>query len=254
MNSVELLKRSAGQLDQLVSLYAWKDVGSGISLKAGNPAAAGDQTVELATGHGIVQNDLLILYESGRLFQGKAVAVSTDTITLDAPLPMALTVAGAAGTEIDTGMNEDGSSTAVTFKIDPPSSMVIDIYELVVVITDDAAMDDAKFGGITAITNGLMIRKKRTSDYENLAIYKSNLDMIEDGCIVDYGDATAASLSFHTLPAASTYSLVARKSFIRNGVLVRVNGTAAEELQIIVQDDLTALASLRVKALGRIAP
>jgi hypothetical protein len=106
-------------------------------------------------------------------------------------------------------------------------------------ILDDTAMDDAKFGGITALTSGCFIRVKHlhggVTEYHNLFNVKSNGDF---QVMIDNAVYSAKA------PAGQNGFFAEWKIKEATGNVIRIN--PGEALELHVQDNLTALTSFKV--------
>ena len=107
-------------------------------------------------------------------------------------------------------------------------------------MTDTSAMDDALFGGLTALTNGLVVRKKVNGVFSTHANFKYNGKFADSMYDITYADKA---------PAGS-YGLRGRWTIEASGSIIRLDGANGDELQILVQDNLTGLSSLHWNAQG----
>lgn len=194
--------------------------------------AIGDEAITLVAGHGTVAGNIICLKQNGRFYQAVVLSVATDTINLDTPLDYAFTVAATA--HRSTGqLAVDGSSSAVTYKVSPPAGTKWDIYGFSLNLMDGDQMDDGKFGGITALTKGVVVRKK-DGTYKNIFTVKTNGDLAIQLGNIDYSSKAPSG----------TYGLTATTYFQeRYGVAMRLDAELEDELQIIVRDNLSGLSS-----------
>ena len=176
--------------------------------------------------------------EGDNFYQGQILAQTGSnpyTLTLDTPLDFAFTTAGGCS-ERNANMAVDGSSTPVEFTITPSgltSGMEWDMTRVMITITDSTVMDDAKFGGISALTNGVYLRMDNTHS-QNLMNIKTNEDWRLRAYDLEYSDKA---------PSGS-YGLGARKTYAgqsKSGVTIRLSEATDDELKFIIQDDLTGL-------------
>ena len=99
-------------------------------------------------------------------------------------------------------------------------------------------MDFSLFGGATALSKGCLLRVKQANgSFNNLFIWATN------------GEFTIRSLDsiFQAKVGGGEHSFVARSTFggqHKRGVVVRLEGLKGEELQVVIQDDLTLGNSL----------
>ena len=206
-----------------------------------------------------VAGNMVCFKEGYSFYQGEILSVVDDTggeytITIDVPLDFAFTT-GATCSLRSPNLNIDGSSTPVVFYVSPsglvdPSyatqGQKWDITRIIFAITDATAMDDAKFGGVTALTNGIIVRKKNNY-YKNIFNAKSNGDFALHAYDVTYVP--------DTLGPAGEYGLRVRRSFAgpeKNGVTIRLDAETDDEIQIIVRDNLTGLTGFQAVVQGHI--
>ena len=106
----------------------------------------------------------------------------------------------------------DGSTTVIC-SIFPPPEEVWHIERIILSILDATAMDDSKFGGITALTNGVVVRENLSTGYHTLTDWKTNSDMIED-----YYD-----LNYSTKVSSGQFGLRGRWTFANSGAIVKLD-------------------------------
>ncbi|MCK5608278.1 hypothetical protein KAR91_40730 [Candidatus Pacearchaeota archaeon] len=211
--------------------------------------SAGDTSIVVNDATGFVAGDTIKLEEGSTqeigLITLTNVDLGTDTLTLDRPLGNDYTTA-AIIEKVVANMAVNGSLTVpVVFEIDVPPGTVWQITRLLISIVSTTAPDDGKFGGITALTNGVALRATtaagRTVVYGN---WKTNGDMKLDMYDVDYSDRAPAG----------NYGTSGRWTFTKSEVVAEIDGDAdpVQKLDILIQDDLTGLEDFKVKAQGRV--
>lgn len=201
------------------------------------------RTVSLVTGHGAIVGDTLELAHAGNGFfmQSQILAIAGNVITLDQPINFPYATTDIAVISIKD-MNVDGSITRQLFTLKPLPNQGGHITKIIFEIVGDSAMDAATFGNINKLINGIVIRiKYANGNFKNLINCKDNGDII----------SSAANHSF-LIPKGGNVSHVfsASLSFSDMGVAVSLDGATDEELQIIIQDNLTGLTRFRMTAQG----
>jgi hypothetical protein len=198
----------------------------------------GSYDVTLSTGHGVIIGDILALFEDDvmpQLWYGDVLNVVGDVITLDTPCPYAFTVAGTVGETSLVNMNVDGSVTPEIYGIVNVFNVAVDIVRLIIHITDTTAMDDGKFGGQAALTNGVVFRKKiSASQYINYWNVKTNGEI----------GGIAYDRRYDDKAPAGVYGMTTRLTYggqSKHGVVIRLE--PGEAIEMIIQDDLTGLSS-----------
>lgn len=213
--------------------YLTTSPSSGIALDA--------RSINVTNVTGVTAGDCMDISENGRNFQALIQNVATNTITFNCPSDQAFTTSAV----IKFGkwnMNVNGSTTPIIYVIQPPAGVSWDINRIIIGITDDSPMDDGKFGGITALTNGVVFRVK-DGYYKNLFVVNDNSGWRERSFDITYADKAPAGL----------YGFGCRKTFNgqeKSGVTIRLNGDTNDQLQVIIQDNLSALTKFAVVAQG----
>ena len=137
----------------------------------------------------------------------------------------------------------DGSGTTKIAHIVVPPECKFNIYQLNISITDNVVMDSAKFGGISALTNGILFRMVN-STVKNLPLIVNNIGFSEQGCDISYDPKAPAGV----------YGFQAKKNYnIVNGVSLRLNGETNDEIQCLIRDDLTDLTMFNITINGHVA-
>ena len=142
-----------------------------------------------------------------------------------------------------TDMAVNGSVTTQVFQIGPvfgASTSTIDITRVMGHMLDSTAMDDGKFGGITALTNGIVLRKN-DGVISNLWNVKTNADLtlICD----DFNYSEKAPGGQFGANFKNTYAGQGA-----HGVVLEL--LPGEYLELLVQDDLTGLDEFTMMAQG----
>jgi len=196
-------------------------------------------TVDSITG--ISAGDVITVREGTNLYQSIVLSTSVNTINVNSPSDKAFTTAATVDVG-DWNLNLDGSSATITACFCPPPASKVDIYRVNVNITDGAVMDSSKFGGISALTKGILLRVKNHVN-NNLNIVVNNIGFSEQGYSVEYDPKAPAGV----------YGLRASKNFSKeNGVAIRLDGSIGDEFQLLIQDDLTDLTLVDVTICGHI--
>ncbi|GAG89592.1 unnamed protein product, partial [marine sediment metagenome] len=152
----------------------------------------------LTAGHGVIIGDNLgILEQNGvpQIYTGFVLNVVGNVVTMDTPVPIAFTPADASVLKINTSLNVDGSSVVVVANITNFFENAVDITRFIFHITDGTAMDDGTFGGIAALTRGIVLRKKLVSgNYINFWNIKTNGEFAELAYDVEYDPKAPAGV------------------------------------------------------------
>ncbi|MCK5614307.1 hypothetical protein KAR91_71235 [Candidatus Pacearchaeota archaeon] len=196
--------------------------------------AIDDRDIDVVAGHNAVAGNLLCFAESGRFSQVEVISATATNIVFDSPLDFAYTTAAdVCRAEID--MTVDGSVTPQIYRMQPPPGVIWHIVRILFHLEDSTPMDDGTFGGAPALTNGLVLRVKN-GIFKNIFNVKTNGDFAERAYDREYVAKP---------PAGTGHAMNVRRTFggqDKNGVVIKLDGDNGDELQVIIQDDLTGLS------------
>lgn len=190
----------------------------------------GDELIKVVSSSGVVVGHAITFYEGNNMFQSLVTATTPTTVSIASLIdfeytPDALIEAGL------WSMNVDGSSETQIFSIKAPPTSVVCIHTINCSMLDASDMDDAKFGGMDALTHGILFRFV-DGIIKNLALIVNNIGFWEIGFKTEYSPKAPAG----------QYGFRARRHIPEiNGVVVRINFGGTSEFQIHVRDDLTDL-------------
>ena len=204
-----------------------------------------DMTVTVASTVGFVAGNIVGIFSgTGVFYFGRQIgAPAGNVITLDTPIDKVFTTALSAVITAIDGMNVNGAITTQVFQIGPIGTTIeVDITRITGYIQDGSAMDDALFGGIAALTNGVVLRRN-DGTIHNLWNLKTNGDI---GLLCF--DAS------YTLKAPSgSFGYRFRNTYAgpsKHGVTIRL--APSDVLEILIQDDLTGLELFNMMAQGHL--
>lgn len=201
----------------------------------------GDESITVDANTSIAAGQVITIYEGTRFYQSIVTGVSSLVVSLASPLDFAFT------TDADVHIGPwnlavNGASTTQEAVIIAPPLVKFDLYTIAVSMTDDAVMDSSKFGGISALTNGILFQHVDGTT-KNLPLIVNNSGFNEFGFDVEYDPK----------PPSGVYGLRAAKSYnIKNGVSIRLDGTTADELKCLIRDDLTGLTLMSITVQGHV--
>lgn len=207
--------------------------------------------IEVSDPTGIIAGKYIILFSptDNRAFFGYCKGIASSTVTLDSKLDFSYP----AGSYVDVGItnfNVNGSSTAQTFGLrgvgDPtgvPST--VDINKIKLSCICSSPVDLSKFGDIAELTRGVLIRHRTNDGIYNILNIKSNLEI---GNIFDDWTPYAA-----LNPAQGVDGFVATLTFNgQDNMSVVKRLETGEDLEIIIQDNLTAITVINAIAEGHV--
>lgn len=205
--------------------------------------AQDDEVINVSAGHGFTgaAGEFLVAWENNRYLQMPVKSVAVNAITVNHPVANVFT---AAGTQIIRGnnkMNVTGAVTPVNFIMNIRDFTIpIDLSKIVLTMRHSGVPDDGKFGGITALTNGVWFRKQDGTDF-NLGNYVDNQSFKTYGAVVEYTDK-APSSEYATNVVFNLIEIFEQ--------VVRIDARNADVLFSQVRDDLTGLTSFTISLIG----
>jgi hypothetical protein len=200
-------------------------------------ADKGDTEVTLTGGHGAVVGDTLEMASAtvqDLFVQARITAVVVNDITIDQPLNTDYLTTDIA--IISTGNMLVNASLAAPslFTILPLPTQEGDIVRIVLDLRGTGDMDFSSFGSDDVLTNGCVVRiKQADGNFRNLFNFKSNGDFIRQ--------AFDHSFLFPRKVGNTVKGFTSRLTWggqSKHGVVIRLDGSLGEELQVLIQDDL----------------
>ena len=226
-----------------ISEHAKRDLGGNTTLDVA--ASSGDTLINVTATTDFIVGDLVKLYDTSIIershFHITAVSAGVS-LTLDRPLDNDFEI-GDNVQEVQIGMNVDGTlGSPISYKVQPPSNERWQITRIMITLLDQTAMDDAKFGGISALSNGVVIRTSENGVIRTYTHWKSNADLKDDMYDVTYSNKAPAGF----------FGLSARWTFTKAEFAADLNGATGDYLEVLIQDSLSALDDFEIKAQGRL--
>jgi len=209
-----------------------------------SPTVVNSRSFTATPGHGIVVGEMLQFDNNVIYMEGLTLTVVGDVITMDTPFNHAYSSLDTfSRNSIDLRVN--GSVTPVVFSVAPLSGQTNDVTRVTLLIESAQAMDFTQFGSIDKLINGCVLRVKRAEgEYKNLINFKTNGDFIEEATIPLFQGKTGGGGFGFT----ATLIFAGQQN---RGVVIRLDGTLGEQLELIVQDDLSAgLTKFHMRAQG----
>lgn len=228
------------QYSDIVDFYLMREL---LTLEIATPPTRYSKDITVTDATGVNVGEYLGIQDGERNYQGKILAINTNTLTMDTPFDYEYGVTSQIISKTPD-LNVNGSVTPVIARLGPVSGVKWDITRFLgnMILTSSGA--DNLFGNLTALTNGVVFRKNGDTITNNLFNAKTNGDLSLRMFDVSYTDRSTPSQS---------YGLRFRRSFNgadKNGVIIRLDGDNNDEFQLVIQDDLTGLTSFRIAIQG----
>lgn len=197
-------------------------------------------TIAFSPGHGFVVGNTICILEGQNASQFAVLAVNVNVITIDSPMDKVYTAAGTTVVRHSFDMRVAGSlASPAVFSMKPIPGQVWHISRVIFVIESSAnSMDFTEFGSQPALTNGCVLRKKN-GDRQNIFNWKSNGELINRSFDAIFQEKTGGGGS----------GFVCESSFggkENRNTIIRLDGDNGDDLQVLVQDDLTDSSFLKI--------
>lgn len=212
-----------------------------------SPINIDDVVVNVSAGHGFtaVDGEFMVVRNGNLFFQLRVKSVTTNAITIESPIDNDYPISGTSIIRGNVNMNIDGSSTPVDFKFsfndDIAADIPIDLQGVMLSFQSGATVpDDGTFGGISELTNGLLLRKVNDENV-GLGNYTSNQEFRDVGGIIEYSDKAPAGTN------ATNIFIDIESNF---GQVLRINPRISDLVCAKVRDNLTGLNKFTISILG----
>lgn len=215
------------------------------TLAADAPAGSTQITVASATGFAVGQH-LHIQNGVIETVHPQITVLAGTLATLDRPLDNSFS-AGNSVSRVLQNMNVVGTlASPQSFRVHAPANQIWHLETILTKMTHSSAADDGLFGNLPALTNGCVLRKYNgaTDSYSTLTVWKENGDIYEDTGDIKYSPRSGGGGSYGTNSKGGILD--------NSGAVVRLDGTVGDYLEILIQDDLSDLASFKIKTQGHI--
>lgn len=205
---------------------------------------SGDVSVDVVSAAGFSVNDVVQI-NNGVIETTFPIItnIATNTVTFDRPLDFGYSIGDSVEiVHTDLRTTIGSLATPIIHRLQPEPGLTWFLNRIILTMTHATASADNLFGGIAALTNGVVLRANINGQFFSFTNWKANSDIILDTFDVTYSDKAGPSL----------FGTHARGSFSRVGVLVELNGDNGDFMDILVQDDITGVASFFVNGQGYI--
>lgn len=230
--------------DRIVNDPFTQDGGTSTTLSVA--ASAGDTSITVASTAGLaVGNQLRIGDATGERHVSKITALpGGGVVTLDFPLDYGYAISEAVQL-VSASMNVTGTlASPQSFVVQPQAGEIFHVTSLQLTMNHTAAGDNGLFGDLTALTNGVVIRRVdgTTGQTNILTVWKSGDDIAVDGGDPKYAARSSGGGTYGTNSILNVKGL--------SGGYFHLDGDAGDYIEVLVQDDLSTLLDFKMHAQG----
>lgn len=207
-----------------------------------------DVTIEVDDTTGFADGDFFLIQE-GSTEETDAVKIITvtpgtpGTFALDRPLDNSYTVA-ATIERVERNMATVSAATPaapVIFTIAPLPGEIFHFLRLNISMTHQLSGNDSKFGGVAALTEGIILRQNLSTRKEIISNWKTNGDIRKD---------VGVDLVYTVGSGLDANGTSARFTFKKSDFIVNLIGDNGDSLDVIVQNPLDSLTTCEIKGQG----
>lgn len=231
--------------NQIINRYVHQHTATETTLAVDTVPNAYQITVASAVGFAV--NDYIHINTTAfETTHPKITAIAGNVFTLDRRLDIAHTVGDRVTKAIiDMALAGQVGTLAAPqeYAMWPEPGTVFHITRILFAMAHGTAGDLGLFGDLAPLTNGVLIRVRINGQYGTLMNWKTNADMKTDMFDVEF-DARASG--------GGTWGTSGRGTFTETGAVLRLDGDTNDQLEIYIQDDITALDFFAMKAQGHL--
>ena len=215
---------------------------TGIITTLASPVTSQDRIINVVSSAGMVVGDHLQIDDAiGQPIFPTILAINVNAITVDSPIDSDI-VAGESVEVVVPDMGLVGTPAApLLYVLRPPPNYVWHITRILISMTHGTAGDLGLFGNLAKLTNGVILRAKVSGQYGTFTNWKTNADIKNDMYDLEFDTRSSGG---------GTYGTSGRGSFSRIGVAVRLDGNQDDQLEVMVQDDLSGLLEFNINGQG----
>lgn len=208
--------------------------------------AIDDYSFDVVDATGFIVGQYLSIFSipDNRFYLANVLTTVSETITVDSPLDFEFPI-GSFVTVGNTNMNVDGSVTPQIYGLRNTEESIgsaFDITRIIFKCLTNGAVDLAKFGDLTALTRGIVLRKK-DGTYRNVFNVKTNGEL--KGIMFDFDSETTVGQGQDGFTGRLTFA-----GQNKMGVALRLE--PGEDIQLLVQDPLGGLVLFEITAEGHV--
>jgi len=223
---------------------------AGPSTNPTNAITAGDRVITLDDVTGLSSGgattpdgDYLYIEENStyEMQPLQIIDITGNDVTVNREIDNSYTTA-AVVKEVLINMNVDGSTTAVSFKVKPPTGEIWQLTRYIPYGLDNAAMEDTNFMGLSALLRGVAVRTSKNGIIRTPSVWHTTGDMANDMYDLIYPDKVPAG----------KYSVRGRWTITKMGAILELVGDDGDYVELLVQDNLVGIEKYTNRLQGRI--
>lgn len=215
-------------------------------------ASAGDTSISIqgANYASFALEDRLFLSAGGPIEENHFPIITakpgSPVLTLNKPLDFSYPIGSVVKHVVINAATQIGTlANPISYKLQPPPGVTFNVTGAVVTFQMESAGDNSKLGDIAGgVTNGAVSRARINGQIRTRSAYRTNLDLADD---------TSEPLNYHDKAGSGDFGLEGTFIFKEFGAYISLNGSGlggGDYFEILIQDDLTDLVSVRLKVHG----
>lgn len=204
-------------------------------------------TITLTDATGLTAGDKVKMeqdHDNPCFYSGYIKSINGNVLTLNVPMDCVFSNDNDAKLyEVENNMASiDGSTTRQIYSFTNPCEVPLDINKLLFKMITETQPDMGKFGDITTIVNGVVIRHKYIDGtYHTIGVFRNNGELFLLTDENEFFDASRRGV--YGIGAVAKYN-----GLENNGVVIRIEQN--ESLEVLIQDDITDITDFKIMAKG----
>lgn len=207
-------------------------------------ASAGATSIVLTSATGFAIGNFISLAGANReVVFPKIINLVGTTATLDRPIDNNY-LTGDSIVRVIISMDVAGTlASPQSFKLQPATGSVWHLTRILIEMTHSTSGDNGLFGNLPALTNGVVLRRYDgiTGKFATFTIWRTNSDIVTDMYDVTYAARSGGG---------GNYGTNCRGTFTNAGAIIYLDGNNEDYVEVLIQDDISALDSFRIKGQG----
>ena len=221
---------------------------TGISTTLSVESLANATSITVTSSTGMVVGDMLQISNGTiELTFPRITIITGNVLTLDRPLNNAYAI-GIIVDIVSINMRSVAGTLAapISYRLTPNSNQTVHLVRYIFSMTHSTAGDLGLFGNLTALTNGVTVRRYdgASGTYKTFTHWNSNADIKDDMYDLEFDARSGGGGAYGT----------SGKGTIKDGTgaVTKLDGSAGDYMEILIQDNITGLVRFQIKGQGHI--
>ncbi len=229
----------------LINKYIHQHTATITTLAVATVGGGSEYMIDVASTAGFAVGDFIDINTTTiETTHPKILGIAGTIFTLDRRIDRAHAIGDIVTKVIIDISSQIGSlASPQVYYIGPPPGEVWHMQRLLFSMVHPTAADLGTFGNIASpgLTNGIIVRARISNNYGTMTNWKITADIKTDMFDVEFDSRSTGG---------GSYGTSGRGTFTEAGIVLRLDGDEEDRVELLVQDDITALDSFTMKVQG----